>query len=70
MRQYVLISAAVFGVYAFFHLLRVLLAWPAHVGEWTIPVWLSGGGVVLNGALCVWALRLVPQRPQSTGETS
>jgi hypothetical protein len=65
MREYLLVSAVVFGVYTFFHLLRVLLAWPASVGEWTIPVWLSGGGLALNGALSFWALRLVRRSRQS-----
>ncbi len=58
MNAYVRIAGAVFGIYALFHLLRLVLGWPAQVGNWAIPVWASAVGLVLNGALCVWAFRL------------
>jgi hypothetical protein len=59
MKTYLFTSAALFGVYAFFHLLRVLMSWPAQAGEWQIPVWFSGLGLMLNAGLCLWALRLL-----------
>ena len=34
------------------------MSWPAHVSEWEIPLWFSGFGFLLNGVLCLWALRL------------
>ena len=58
MRSYVIVSAAVFGIYAFFHLLRVVLGWPANVGGWAVPLWLSGLGALWNGGLAIWAFRL------------
>ena len=58
MNAYRRIVGTIFGVYALFHLLRLLLGWPAQVGNWAIPVWASAVGLLLNGTLCVWAFRL------------
>jgi hypothetical protein len=58
MSAYLRVVGAVFGIYALFHLLRVMLGWPAHVSTWSIPIWGSALGLLLNGALCVWAFRL------------
>lgn len=58
MNAYVRVAGVVFGIYALFHLLRVVLEWPAQVSTWAIPVWASALGLLLNGALCVWAYRL------------
>ena len=58
MNAYVRVAGAVFGIYALFHLLRVMLGWPADVSTLAIPVWASALGLLLNGALCVWAFRL------------
>ena len=56
MNAYVRIAGAVFGT--LFHLLRLVLGWPAQVGNWATPVWASAVGLLLNGALCVGAFRL------------
>jgi hypothetical protein len=58
MSAYLRIAGAIFGIYALFHLLRLVLGWPAQVGNWAIPVWASAVGLLLNGALCVGAFRL------------
>ena len=58
MNPYIRIAGAVFGIYALFHLLRLMLGWPAQVGNWAIPMWASALGLLLNGALSVWAFRL------------
>ena len=62
MRAYLLISGVIFGVVAIFHGLRLFLDWPAQVGGWAIPLWVSWIGILVAGALCVWAFRLVGQR--------
>ena len=62
MRNYLVISAVVFGAVAFVHLLRLIFGWPAQVGELAIPLWISVAGLLLPGALCVWALALVRGR--------
>jgi hypothetical protein len=58
MSAYVRIAGVVFGVYALFHLLRVILGWSAQVSNWAIPVWASALGLLINGALFIWAIRL------------
>jgi hypothetical protein len=58
MSAYLRVAGAIFGIYAVFHLLRVMLGWPAHVSTLAIPTWASALGLLLNGALCVWAFRL------------
>jgi hypothetical protein len=58
MNAYARIAGSVFGIYAMFHLLRLLLGWPAQVSNWAIPGWVSALGLLLNGALSVWAFQL------------
>ncbi|MBI2146777.1 hypothetical protein HYU22_05560 [Candidatus Woesearchaeota archaeon] len=45
------INTVLFSLMALLHLLRLLLQWPAQIGSWTVPVWLSGVGVIVAGAL-------------------
>lgn len=66
MRSYLRISGAVFGVIAALHLVRLLRQWPAQVGDWTVPFWVSWIAVIAPGALCLWAFRLVRQAPSSS----
>jgi hypothetical protein len=58
MKAYLRIAGAVFGIYALFHFLRLLLGWPAQVSNWAVPLWASAAGLLLNGGLSLWALRL------------
>lgn len=57
-RNYLLISAVIFGLVAIVHLLRVLNGWPLVLGAWSVPMWGSWLGTVVPALLCVWALRL------------
>jgi hypothetical protein len=59
MRTYMVISGAVFGAVALAHAIRLLLAWPAQVAGWEVPIWISWIAVFGAGMLCVWAFRLV-----------
>ena len=58
MRAYLLISGLIFGAVALLHVTRLALDWPAQVAGWAIPLWLSWIGVLVAGALCIWAFRL------------
>lgn len=41
------INIAFFSIIGLLHLLRLFFQWPAQIGTWTIPVWLSGLGLVI-----------------------
>jgi hypothetical protein len=58
MRAYLLVSGVLFGVIALVHAARLALGWPAQVAHWDVPLWISWIGLLVPGALCIWALRL------------
>jgi hypothetical protein len=58
MRSYLLISGVLFAAMALLHLLRLVYGWPAQIGTWVVPLWISGLGLVVAGGLCIWAFAL------------
>ena len=58
-KAYFVVSGTIFGLVAVVHLVRVVYQMPVHVGDWAFPVWPLWGGLVVAGALCVWAFRLL-----------
>ena len=50
-RAYNTITAAIFAVIAALHLLRIVFGWPAQIGGWDVPQWLSWLAFVVAGAL-------------------
>jgi len=64
MRRYVQITGFVFGVMALVHVVRLVLDWPAQVAGWVVPIWVSWAAIVIAGALCLWAFRLVGRARQ------
>jgi hypothetical protein len=66
MKAYLGVSGAIFGIVALLHLLRLALDWPARIGTWSVPMWVSWAALLLAGGLCVWAFRLLgASRPAS-----
>ena len=57
-RSYLVASGLLFGAVTLLHLLRLVYAWPAQIGTWSVPLWISWVGVVAAAALCTWAFRL------------
>jgi hypothetical protein len=57
--SYLLISGVIFGLVALAHLARLVYHWPVQVGDWTIPVGPSWGGLVVAGILSLWAFWLL-----------
>jgi hypothetical protein len=50
-KTFTIIASVIFGVVALFHVLRIFLGWPAVVGGWTVPMWVSWIGLVIAGGL-------------------
>jgi len=40
------------------HVLRIFLGWPAVIGGWTVPMWLSWIGLVVAGGLSYFRMNL------------
>ena len=57
MNNYVVVSGSVFGFVAVAQAARAVLALPAHVGSFEIPVWASWIAALVAGGLCAWAFR-------------
>ena len=58
MRAYLIVTRTLFAVIALFHLTRMLTHWSAVIGGWDAPLWVSGLGFVVAGALSVWGAQL------------
>ena len=58
MRSYLLISGLLFAAMTLLHLLRLVYGWPAQIGAWTVPLWVSWLGLIVAGCLCIWAFAL------------
>ncbi len=66
MKAYLGISGTIFGLIALLHVLRLVLDWPAQIGTWAVPFWVSWLAILLSGGLCIWAFRLIQaSRPAS-----
>ena len=53
---YFLVTGVIFALIALVHLLRIVLGWPASVGGWEVPMWLSWLGLVVTGFLALSGL--------------
>jgi len=50
-KNYYLTVATIFLIIASLHLLRVILGWPAVIGGWDVPFWLSWIALIVSGYL-------------------
>lgn len=57
-KLYLCISGLFFFVVGTLHLLRLVLQIPVLVGEWQVPLWMSGGGFIVPMLLSCLAFRL------------
>jgi hypothetical protein len=53
----------IFANVALLHFLRLLLDWPAQIGSWSVPYWLSWVSIFVAGGLCLWAFQLMASKP-------
>ena len=61
-KVFLTVSGTIFSVIAFLHLTRILAGWPAHIGAFEAPMWLSWVSVVVAGYLAISAFRLRGRR--------
>ncbi len=57
-KAFLTVSGTIFGIITLLHALRLLLGWPAHIGTFEVPMWLSWASVAIAGFLAVSAFRL------------
>lgn len=57
-RTYTTVSGFLFGLIALLHAARLLYGWEAVIGNWQLPLWLSGVGLLVSGYLTYTAYRL------------
>ena len=46
-----LVATVLFSAVALLHLLRVIFGVPMVIGDWTVPIWASIGGIVVPAAV-------------------
>ena len=56
-KTFAAIAAAIFGLVALMHLLRLVMGWSIVIEAWTVPMWLSWVGLVVAGALSYFGAR-------------
>ena len=61
-QTYLLISATIFSLVSLGHRMRLILAWPARLGPFDIPVWISWGGFIVPALIGIWGFRLTRDR--------
>ena len=57
-----IVAGAIFAAVALGHLLRILMGWPAMIGGWTVPMWISWIGFAVAGGLSYFGLSLGMRR--------
>ena len=54
-KPYLIITGIFFGIAAILHVFRLSFQMPIQFGEWDLPHWISGVGIAITAALCIWA---------------
>ena len=57
-KEYIAFTGFIFAIVFLIHLWRLIYSVPVTIGEFDIPVWVSGLGVILAGFLAWKALKL------------
>ena len=57
-KAFLKIAAAIFGVVAVVHLVRILAGWPIVIDGWTVPMWVSWIGLIVSGGLSYYGATL------------
>jgi hypothetical protein len=59
-KTFTLLAGVVFAIVALLHLLRIYMAWPVVIGDWTVPMWVSWIALVVAAALSYFGLSPTP----------
>jgi len=52
------LAATIFGIIALLHLARMITGLSLVIGDWAVPLWVNGVGLVLCAGLGVWFWRM------------
>ena len=63
MRRYEQVSGIIFAIVSLVQLTRIVMGWPVQIDLFTVPIWFSGIGFIVAGALSVWAFRAAGRSP-------
>jgi hypothetical protein len=62
LKTFALLAGVIFAIVALAHLLRIFMAWPIVIDNWTVPMWLSWIALVIAGSLSYFGFTLVSRR--------
>ncbi|MBW8784569.1 MAG: hypothetical protein JF593_08005 [Novosphingobium sp.] len=57
MKPFTTIAAVLFAIVALLHLVRLIRHFPAVIGGWSVPMWVSILGVVVPAFLAIMLMR-------------
>jgi hypothetical protein len=57
-----IVAGVIFALVALVHLMRIGLGWPAAIGGWSVPMWVSWIGLIVAGGLAFFGLRFGMRR--------
>ena len=58
-KVYITVTGIIFVIVAALHLLRLIYLWPAQIGAFSVPIWLSCVALFVTSVLFVWAFLLL-----------
>ena len=58
-KTYLIVTGIIFAIIAVLHLLRLIYQWPAVIGAFSMPMWLSCAALLVASFLFVWAFILL-----------
>ncbi len=60
-KQYALVAAIIFAIFALAHLVRIVLGWSVSISDWSAPMWVSWIAVVVAAGLAYYGITLSRQ---------
>ena len=57
-KVYLIVSTVMFALMACAHLIRLTLGWPAQLGTWSVPLWVSMLAVLVCASVAIWGMSL------------